>query len=1681
MKTETKSRHVIFVAAMIVLGLLPFLLTSASTAKDPGAHITLVRTLKTRKLGIKNPAGLAFSMNEQVFHVVESRGASQPPSADSDVILITARPAHLARTRIPAAITDPINITFDDAFDRLLVLLPSANILMQIKAGPEGRLNPNTLAHFDVRSFGLQDPQGMAVDPASGDLLVLDRATCSIVRVSPAPDGSFDGAAVSRVDLQYLGSVGLRGLAVHPVNGHLHVLDNTHYALYELTSAGQVIAIRDLSSFNLKDPRGMVFAPSGDQTDSPSRMSLYLADSGMGTVKKNQAASPGQVMELSLDAPLAAGESTYQSTLIRTTDLAALSPPSPDPSGLTFVSSRNSLLMSDGEVEEKVSGITHFQGANLWELTLTGGIVRTANISSVAPTLVPMSDEPTGVAWNPGNGHYYFSDDNDLEVFDLNPGADRLIGTADDSWTSFSTHGAGDDDPEGITYDSLHDRLFVADGDNREIYEYTTTGALVSHFDVLQYGVVDPESVEFNPDAGTLFVLGNAGNRIIIETTPSGALLRTIDVSADSALAPAGLAYAPASDSSGAKHFYILDRGIDNNEDPNIIDGKMYEMTAPSITPGNKPPTVNAGADQTIIRSQGAQLQGSVSDDGIPGPTLSSAWSKASGPGTVTFSDPSSTITTATFSALGSYVLRLTIDDGELVSSDDVNITVTGDNGELPLEVRVAASSDDAEESASGIVSLKGSDLELVYDGSNQKVGMRFNGINIPQGTTITNAYIQFTVDESQSESTALTIQGQNADQAAAFTSATNNVSSRARTVAAVSWSPNPWTVIGAAGPDQQTPNIASVIQEIVNRPGWSSGNSLAIIITGTGHRTARAYDYSPAQAPLLYVEYRPPAANHAPVAAADTYSTNEDTSLVVAANGVLANDTDADGDILTALRDAGPSHGTLTLGTAGGFTYTPSLDFNGSDSFTYHANDGKANSNVATVAITVNPVNDPPVANAQSATTAQDAAKAITLTGSDVDGDTLTYAIVAAPAHGTLTGTAPNLTYTPAANYNGSDSFTFNVNDGKVDSAPVTVSITVTSVNHPPVANAQSVTTAQDTAEAITLTGSDADGDTLTYAIVAAPANGTLTGTAPNVTYTPSANYSGSDGFTFKVNDGKVDSAPATVSITVTSVNHPPVANAQAVTTAENTAKAITLTGSDVDGDTLTYSVVTQPAHGTLTGTVPNVTYTPAANYSGSDSFTFKVKDGKVDSNVATVTITITPVNDPPLANAQSVTTAQDTARAITLSGSDVDGDALTYSVVAQPGHGTLSGTAPSLTYAPVAGYSGTDSFTFNVNDGSLTSAPATVAITVTPSGSQAPIITSLSPASVLVGGTTFTLTVNGNNFVTGSLVQWNGSNRTTTFVSSQQLTAAISASDIAAPKTVQVTVYSPAPVNATSNAQTFTVNNPSPTATSLSPASANARGATFTLSVYGSGFVSSSVIRWNGVDMPTDRASATRVKTTISAAAIAVTGTVTVTVFTPAPGGGISNALTFTINDPPAPTVTDRTPFLVTAGGGDFTLTVNGTNFVSDSVVRFNGAPRTTTFVSSTKLTATILASDIAVVGTYPITVYTPAPGGGASNAKLFYVGYPVPTTAGISPATASPGGAAFTLTVDGSNYVAASLVRWNGVNVATTFVSSSRLTAVIPASNIAVGGTAQVTVYNPATGGGGGTSNAQTFTIN
>lgn len=453
---------------------------------------------------------------------------------------------------------------------------------------------------------------------------------------------------------------------------------------------------------------------------------------------------------------------------------------------------------------------------------------------------------------------------------------------------------------------------------------------------------------------------------------------------------------------------------------------------------------------------------------------------------------------------------------------------------------------------------------------------------------------------------------------------------------------------------------------------------------------------------------------NEPPVAKPEYITVQEDRPASIT---LMASDLD--GDRLTYHIVTGPSHGTLSV-TGPSVTYTPESNYSGEDSFTFMVNDSAADSNTVSISLAIEAVNDPPIANHQSAMTRLDRSVFIILTGRDIDSDKLKYSIATQPEHGSLTfgsdfDTNGKLTYTPKANFAGKDSFTFKLNDGDVDSAPAMVTLNMT-LNHVPMADLQSVTTAEDTPTVINLTGSDPDGDTVVYSVVTVPSHGSLSGTAPNLTYSPNKNFSGPDSFTFKVNDGTADSALTTVAITVAPENDPPVANNIDISVMEDMPVPVTLVGIDPDGDSLAYSIVTKPSNGILSGTEPNMSYTPNTNFNGLDSFTFRVGDGTLNSIPGTVSLLVNPADDPPIAHGENVTVPEDKVSHILLTGSDPDGDPLTYSVLRTPNHGKLSGTAPNLIYTPDPNFSWLDSFTFRVNDGKSDSVPATVMISVTP-----------------------------------------------------------------------------------------------------------------------------------------------------------------------------------------------------------------------------------------------------------------------------------------------------------------------------------------------------------------------------
>jgi len=460
---------------------------------------------------------------------------------------------------------------------------------------------------------------------------------------------------------------------------------------------------------------------------------------------------------------------------------------------------------------------------------------------------------------------------------------------------------------------------------------------------------------------------------------------------------------------------------------------------------------------------------------------------------------------------------------------------------------------------------------------------------------------------------------------------------------------------------------------------------------------------------------------NHAPNAVADTFDVNEDESRT---DNVLANDSDVDGDTLTASLVSSVSNGNLTLNGNGSFTYTPNPDYNGSDTFTYEANDGRDEPNstdTATVTITVNPVNDDPIAvddNTFEVNEDESLTDNVLTNDFDVDGDTLTASLVNGVSHGSLNlNDNGSFTYTPNENYSGTDSFTYQVSDGQGGTDTATVSITVNPVNDQPNAvndNTFEVNEGESLTGNVLANDSDPDGDTLTASLVSDVSNGNLTLKEDgSFTYEPNENYSGIDTFTYEANDGQGQpnsTDTAMVTITVKQVNKSPVAVADTFDVNEDTSLNgdVLTNDSDPDGDTLTANLISSASHGTLTlDSNGSFTYKPNPDYNGSDTFTYEANDGQGQPNstdTATVTITINPKNDQPIANDDNFTIDEDTSLngTVLTNDTDVDGDTLTASLISDVSNGSLTlNSNGSFTYTPNQDYNGTDTFTYEANDG--------------------------------------------------------------------------------------------------------------------------------------------------------------------------------------------------------------------------------------------------------------------------------------------------------------------------------------------------------------------------------------------
>lgn len=488
---------------------------------------------------------------------------------------------------------------------------------------------------------------------------------------------------------------------------------------------------------------------------------------------------------------------------------------------------------------------------------------------------------------------------------------------------------------------------------------------------------------------------------------------------------------------------------------------------------------------------------------------------------------------------------------------------------------------------------------------------------------------------------------------------------------------------------------------------------------------------------------------NDAPVATADAYTVDEDNTLSVGIdNGVLTNDTDIDNssDELNAQLVQNVVNGSLTLNPDGSFTYTPSENYYGDDSFTYEVNDNQASDNISntvTVDITINPVNDAPTANDDGYTGYEDTPLIIDAPGilsndSDADGDAITAHLNIDIPVGNLTlNNDGSLEYIPAENDHGTYEFTYIAKDDDVapHSLPATVHLTIYAVNDAPVGMNKNYDVDEDNVLKVDRTNgllngaSDVEGNPMFVKQLSDVENGTLKVNADgSFEYTPKKDYFGTETFTFQIDDKQSQynlSEEYTVTILVNPVNDLPKALPDRYEIMEDASfkPDVLANDSDPDGETLSIvGISRQPNYGTVTIEPDgSLTYTPDANYNGGDSFGYKITDG-TNTATANAMILIEPVNDAPIGTNDFYSTKEDifvriAAPGVLANDTEIEGETMTVEVATPPAHGTVQLRVDGkFEYFPAQNFYGDDSFTYTISDGWLESSPVTVTISVLP-----------------------------------------------------------------------------------------------------------------------------------------------------------------------------------------------------------------------------------------------------------------------------------------------------------------------------------------------------------------------------
>jgi len=638
--------HLTILVGLVFTALVPVQLNAA--AQGNSAPIQVVRSLYTSEYGVNDPKGLAFSPTANTFFVLGGSG---------NISLVTMGEDNAGSRILPEVQTDALNVAFDKKSDSLFVFKRGKSELVKIKSNDNGLPDASAPSNqYAAQAFGIKDAQGIAFDPSSGRMFILDAGNSQIISVTPHATLGFDvneamrSNKVQKVSLKKLGLDSLKGLAYNPGNGHLYVSDPAQKKLYELTQTGAIVSTFDLASLEIINPSAMTFAPSVDSTDDPNIYDLFVLDDrqvaktslfSFTSTRQQSLTSSAQIVELSFVTPmtLPAGTTLLPASLVHIIDTskAAWSPSAPDPSGVDYWPLTGKLLITDSEVEEMS---IYFQGKNVYQSTTSGTLGATCSTTSY-------SNEPTGVAINPNNNHIFISDDNGSndKVFEISLGQDGVYCTADDTVTTTnvaSLYGASD--AEDVAYGN--NTLFIGGGDDAEVFRIPLgpNGILgggddgaMTHFDTTVLGFSDMESLGYNADSNTLFIASpKPTERYLGETTPTGTLLRAYDLAL---MGTAGnirsdVAYAPGSQNASIKNIYIASRGVDNNDNKSENDGRVWEISisgsggsntsTPSRTPTNTSTPTNTptqGPTFTPTRTPTPTLTFTATSTFTPGPS----------------------------------------------------------------------------------------------------------------------------------------------------------------------------------------------------------------------------------------------------------------------------------------------------------------------------------------------------------------------------------------------------------------------------------------------------------------------------------------------------------------------------------------------------------------------------------------------------------------------------------------------------------------------------------------------------------------------------------------------------------------------------------------------------------------------------------------------------------------------------------------------------------------------------------------------------------------------------------------------------------------------------------------------------------------------------------------------------